>query len=127
MDSHKKIKVLFVEDDMDLAFLYSNEFEKEAFMVINAYNGEDGLSMAKEEKPDIILLDIMLPGINGLDVLKELKSSPSTLNIPVILLTALSDDSSIKEGFLRQADSYLIKSFQNPRLVVEEVKNVLKL
>lgn len=127
MDSHKKITVLFVEDDMDLAFLYSNEFEKEAFMVINAYNGEDGLSMAKEEKPDIILLDIMLPGINGLDVLKELKSSPSTLNIPVILLTALSDDSTIKEGFLRQADSYLIKSFQNPRLVVEEVKNVLKL
>ena len=127
MDSHKKIKVLFVEDDMDLAFLYSNEFEKEAFIVINAYNGEDGLSMAKEEKPDIILLDIMLPGINGLDVLKELKSSPSTLNIPVILLTALSDDSTIKEGFLRQADSYLIKSFQNPRLVVEEVKNVLKL
>lgn len=127
MDSHKKITVLFVEDDMDLAFLYSNEFEKEAFMVINAYNGEDGLSMAKEEKPDIILLDIMLPGINGLDVLKELKSSPSTLNIPVILLTALSDDSTIKEGFLRQADSYLIKSFQNPRLVVEEVKNVSKL
>lgn len=127
MDTTKKIKVLFVEDDVDVAFIYSREFEKENFIVVNAYNGEDGLLMAKDEKPDIIILDIMLPGINGLDVLKELKSSPTTLNIPVILLTALSDDSTIKEGFIRQADSYLIKSFQNTKLVVDEVKNVLKL
>ena len=83
MNSRNKIKVLFVEDDVDLAFIYSRIFENDSFSVVNAYNGEDGLILAKNEKPNIIVLDIMLPGINGLDVLKELKTSPSTMNIPV--------------------------------------------
>ncbi len=127
MNSRNKIRVLFVEDDVDLAFIYSRIFENDLFSVVNAYNGEDGLILAKNEKPNIIVLDIMLPGINGLDVLKELKTSPSTMNIPVILLTNLSDETTIKEGFARQASGYLIKSYQNPQQVLDEVKEILKL
>ena len=109
MDSNnKKLKVLFIEDEVNIAFIYARAFEENNFTVINAYTGEEGLIMAKNEKPDFILLDVMLPGMNGLDVLKELKSVPSTMNIPVILLTNLSDDTTIKEGFAREAAGYII-------------------
>jgi len=125
--SGKKMKVLFVEDEVNIAFLYARAFEQDNFSILNAYTGEEGLIMAKNEKPDFILLDIMLPGMNGLDVLKELKSSPSTMNIPVILLTNLSDDTTIKEGFAREAAGYVIKSFHSTKQIIEEVKTILKL
>ncbi len=127
MNTEKKIKLLFIEDDTDLVYIYSKAFEKDNFVVINAYNGEDGLTKAKDSLPDVILLDIMLPGMNGLDVLKELKTTSSTMSIPVILLTQLSDDTSVKEGFARQASGYLVKAFQNPSQIVQEVYKILKI
>jgi DNA-binding response OmpR family regulator len=127
MDNNKKMKVLFIEDEVNIAFIYARAFEENNFSVINAYTGEEGLIMAKNEKPDFILLDVMLPGMNGLDVLKELKSVPSTMNIPVILLTNLSDDTTIKEGFAREAAGYIIKSFHSTKQIIEEVKSILKI
>lgn len=127
MDNNKKMKVLFIEDEVNIAFIYARAFEESNFSVINAYTGEEGLIMAKNEKPDFILLDVMLPGMNGLDVLKELKSVPSTMNIPVILLTNLSDDTTIKEGFAREAAGYIIKSFHSTKQIIEEVKSILKI
>ncbi len=127
MNTEKKLKLLFIEDDTDLVYIYSKAFEKDNFVVINAYNGEDGLVKAKDSLPDVILLDIMLPGMNGLDVLKELKTSSSTMSIPVILLTQLSDDTSVKEGFARQASGYLVKAFQSPTQIVQEVYKILKI
>ena len=123
----KKLKLLFIEDDTDLVYIYSKVFEKDNFVVINAYNGEDGITKAKDSLPDVILLDIMLPGMNGLDVLKELKTTSSTMSIPVILLTQLSDDTSVKEGFARQASGYLVKAFQSPSQIVQEVYKILKI
>ncbi len=124
---NKKLKVLLIEDEVNIAFIYARSFEQNNFSVINAYTGEEGLIMAKNEKPDFILLDIMLPQMNGLDVLKELKSSPSVMNIPVILLTNLSDDTTIKEGFAREASGYIIKSFHTTKQIIEEVKSILKI
>ena len=126
-NNKRKLRVLFIEDEVNIAFLYARAFEQDNFTIINAYTGEEGLIMAKNEKPDFILLDIMLPGMNGLDVLKELKSSPSTMAIPVILLTNLSDDTTIKEGFARDAAGYIIKSFHSTKQIIEEVKSILKL
>jgi DNA-binding response OmpR family regulator len=127
MNMEKKLKLLFIEDDTDLVYIYSKVFEKDNFVVINAYNGEDGITKAKDSLPDVILLDIMLPGMNGLDVLKELKTTSSTMSIPVILLTQLSDDTSVKEGFARQASGYLVKAFQSPSQIVQEVYKILKI
>ncbi len=126
-NNKRKMKVLFIEDEVNIAFLYARAFEQDNFIIINAYTGEEGLIMAKNEKPDFILLDIMLPGMNGLDVLKELKASPSTMAIPVILLTNLSDDTTIKEGFARDAAGYIIKSFHSTKQIIEEVKSILKI
>jgi DNA-binding response OmpR family regulator len=126
-NNKRKMKVLFIEDEVNIAFLYARAFEQDNFVIINAYTGEEGLIMAKNEKPDFILLDIMLPGMNGLDVLKELKASPSTMAIPVILLTNLSDDTTIKEGFARDAAGYIIKSFHSTKQIIEEVKSILKI
>jgi len=119
-------KVLVVEDDFFVRDLYSRELNREGFEVSAAEDGAEGLLKAIEEKPDIILLDIMLPKMSGLDVLKKVKEKEETKNIPVVLLTNLGQESVIREGFTLGAVGYLIKAAYTPTQVIEEVKKFLK-
>ncbi len=118
--------LLLVEDDTFLASIYRTKFEQEDFKVSVAENGEDGLEAARKKKPDIILLDILLPHLDGFAVLQELKKDKSTAHIPVILLTNLGQKEDVEKGLELGAASYLIKAHCRPSATVAEVKKVLK-
>lgn len=121
----KSLKILVVEDDTFLSSMYSTKFNLEGYTVAVANKGEDGLKMAESEKPDVILLDILLPGIDGFTVLKKLKKTDSVKNIPVIMLTNLGQKDDVRKGFELGAAGYLIKAHYMPSEVVEKVKEVL--
>lgn len=121
-----KIKILLVEDDPFLLSMYSTKFEIEGFTVLSADNGEDGLRLSTTERIDIILLDILMPKMNGFEVLEELKKNEKTKKIPVILLTNLNQKDEIERGLALGADDYLIKAHFMPSEVVEKIKKVLK-
>ena len=119
-------RILVVEDDFFVRDLYTRELTREGFEVSTAEDGAEGLLQATEEKPDLILLDIMLPKMSGLDVLKTLQEKEETKGIPVVLLTNLGQDSVIREGFTLGAIGYLIKAAHTPTQIIEEVKKFLK-
>jgi len=121
-----KKKILIIEDDFFVRDLYDRELTREGFAVETAVDGPEGLLKAVETKPDLVLLDIMLPKMSGLDVLKTLKEKEETKNIPVVLLTNLGQDSVIREGFSLGAAGYLIKAAYTPSQIIEEVKKFLK-
>ena len=123
----KKIKILLIEDDSFLLSMYTIKFESENFEVIVAKDGENGLKSAAREMPSIILLDILLPKMDGFEVLKELKNNKATGHIPVILLTNLSQKNEIEQGLSMGAEDYLIKAHFMPSEVVEKIKKVLTL
>lgn len=122
----KTIKILLVEDDPFLLSMYATKFELEKFQVISAEDGEIGLHLVKKTKPDIILLDILMPKMNGFEVLERLKKDPETRKIPVILLTNLNQKDEIERGMSLGADDYLIKAHFMPSEVVEKIKKVIK-
>jgi DNA-binding response OmpR family regulator len=121
----KKTKILLVEDDAFLLSMYATKFELEKFEVIAAEDGEKGLRLVSEAKPDIILLDIILPKMNGFEVLEKIKKDENLKKIPIILLTNLSQKSDIEKGLSLGADDYIIKAHFTPVEVVEKVKKVL--
>ena len=105
-----KKKILLVEDDEMLSQVYRSRFEIEGFDVKEVYNGEDALSAAISFKPDIILLDAMMPRISGFDVLDILRNTPETANITIIMLTALSQPRDKERAESLGVDDYLVKS-----------------
>jgi len=121
----KKTKILLIEDDPFLLSMYSTKFELEGFKILSADEGEGGLVMAKEAIPDIILLDILMPKMNGFEVLEKLKAEKSTSQIPVILLTNLNQKNEIERGLSLGADDYLIKAHFMPSEVVDKIKRVV--
>ena len=116
----EKIKILLVEDDSFLIGMYAAKFEIENFKVITADGGEKAVRLALKETPDILL-----PGMNGFDVLSRLKADKTTKNIPVILLTNLSQKDEIEKGLRMGAEDYLIKAHFMPSEVVDKIKKVL--
>jgi len=122
----QKTKILIIEDDFFIRELYERQFTKEGYLILSSEDGPSGLLAASQEKPDLILLDIMLPKLNGLDLLRTLKAKDETKNIPVILLTNLGQESVIKEGFELGAESYLIKSAYTPSQIIDEIKNFME-
>lgn len=120
-------RILIIEDDFFIRDLYLRQFTKSGFLVDTAENGPDGILKAEEQHPDAILLDIMLPKMSGLEVLRKLKGSDKTKNCTVILLTNLSEDETIKQGFEIGAEGYLIKSAYTPEQVVKEVAKLLNI
>ncbi len=118
-------KVLLVEDDIALREIYSARFTAENFEVITADDGEQALSQAIKERPDIIILDIMMPKISGFDVLDILRSTPETKNVKVIVMSALSQESDIQKGKQLGADAYLVKSQTTLSDVVNKVQEIL--
>ncbi len=119
------MKILIIEDDRFVRDLYQRQFAQEGYEVYTAADGPDGLVQATETHPDLILLDIMLPKLNGLDLLKTLKSKGSTKKIRVVLLTNLGQESVIKQGFRLGAEGYFIKSAYSPSQIVEAIKKFL--
>lgn len=124
MDTVKK-KILLVEDDVSLASVYRSRLELEGFEVDEVHNGEDALSRAITFKPDLILLDAMMPKISGFDVLDILRNTPDTTNIRVIMLTALSQPKDKERAEQLGVDDYLVKSQVVIGDVVARVKHHL--
>lgn len=123
MESKKKI--LLVEDDTALASVYSSRLELEGFEVVHVSNGEDALSKAVEYRPDLILLDAMMPKITGFDVLDNLRAAEDIRNTKVIMLTALSQPKDKERAEKLGVDDYLVKSQVVISDVVERIKHHL--
>ena len=122
MDNDTKKKILLVEDDTALAAVYKSRLELEGFTIREVNNGEEALSATVDFKPDLILLDAMMPKISGFDVLDILRNTPETTNIRVIMLTALSQPKDKERAESLGVDDYLVKSQVVIGDVVERVK-----
>ncbi len=120
-----KESILVVEDEEDILELVKYNLAKEGYRVSGAASGEVGLKAARSSLPDLIVLDLMLPGIDGLEVCKILKNDSKTQHIPVIMLTAKSEDSDIITGLEIGADDYLAKPF-TPKVLIARVRTVLR-
>lgn len=117
--------ILLVDDDLTLREMYMERLKAEGFTVETAKDGEEALAKAADLQPNVILLDIMMPKINGLDVLKKLKQDSNTSSIPVIVLTALIQDREKMDSITRGADGYIVKSETMPGDVIQKIKDVL--
>jgi len=125
-----KPKILIIEDDLTLQEMYCEKFEMCKFLVYQASTGKEGLEKLKIDIPDIILLDIMMPEMNGLEMLKEMKKNKVFREIPVILLTNLGEkkiDMDTELSFALGVKDYLIKTKHTPDEIVEKVKKILKI
>jgi len=120
-----KEKVLIVEDEKDIIKMLEYNLKKEGLRVLSVRDGEDALDSANRELPDLIILDLMLPGMDGLEVCKELKKETKTAPIPVIMLTAKSQESDKVLGLELGADDYITKPF-SPRELIARIKAVLR-
>lgn len=120
-----KKSVLIVEDDPDIVELLQYTLEREGYPVLVAMNGEKGLSEARRRRPGLVLLDLMLPGLSGLEVCRALKSEEGTRDIPVVMITAKSEESDVVLGLECGADDYVPKPF-GPRELVARIRAVLR-
>jgi DNA-binding response OmpR family regulator len=119
-------KILIVEDDRFLRELIARKLRNEGYEVLEAVDGEEGLKKIKEEKPDLILLDLILPGIDGFEVLAKTKEDPNVAQIPVIILSNLGQREEIERGLKLGAIDYLIKAHFTPGEIIEKIKNILR-
>lgn len=124
-DMEVKKKILIVEDSQDLLDVYKSRFDLEGFHTRAARDGEEALATAVDFRPDIILLDVMMPNVHGFDVLDILKNTPKTSNIKIVLLTALSQPNDKARAAASGADDYLIKSETDLDKIVECVRRHL--
>lgn len=121
----KKESILIVEDDIFLSDLYKTKMELEGFKVLTAYDGEKGLELAQKNSPNIVLLDLILPKLSGFGVLEKMKANKATKDLPVIILTNLSQKSDVDKGLKMGANDYLIKAHFMPSEVVEKIKKLI--
>lgn len=117
--------ILAVDDEEDILELVEYNLAREGYQVTCADTGEQALSIARAELPDLLLLDLMLPGVDGLDVCRLLKNDPRTAHIPIIMLTAKSEEPDVVTGLEMGADDYITKPF-SPRVLAARVKTVLR-
>lgn len=117
--------ILIVEDEEDIAELLEYNLERQGYRPEAVGTGEDGLKLAREIAPDLILLDLMLPKLSGIEVCRSLKADPETAGIPVIMLTAKGEEEDIVAGFDAGADDYVTKPFR-PKVLLARVKAVLR-
>ena len=120
-----KERILVVDDEEDILELVRFNLAREGYPVMCTTSGEEALKIARKEHPDLIVLDLMLPGIDGLDVAKVLKNDPKTRDIAIVMLTAKGEEADIVTGLELGADDYIAKPF-SPRILVARVKAVLR-
>ena len=119
-------KILIVEDEKILVEMYKDRFVQEGFEVFLAFDSKEGLEMAKKEKPDLIVLDILLPRENGVYFLTELKNDLEISSIPVVVFSNYDDPETKKQALQLGVKDYLIKTNYTPKEIVDKIKNYLK-
>lgn len=117
-----KNKILLIEDDPMLSSMYKTKLESDGFIIVVADNGVDGIKAAKEEKPDLIMLDVIMPQLDGFSVLEELKKDKATKSIPVVMLTNLGTDEDKEKGKRLGAIDYFVKASLTPTEFSDKVK-----
>ena len=118
-------KILVVEDEPEIAQLVTHYLEKEGFRTVTALNGFEAIKKVKEDKPDLLVLDLMLPELDGLEVCKRLRSTPNTAMLPIIMLTAKAEESDTIVGLELGADDYVTKPF-SPKTLVARIKSLFR-
>jgi len=118
--------ILIVEDDKFLRELIAQKLTQEGYEVLEAIDGETGIKNVKEEKPDLVLLDLILPGIDGFEVLSRMKDDEELAKIPVIILSNLGQREEVERGLKMGAIDYMIKAHFTPREIIDKIKNVLQ-
>ncbi|MEI7890341.1 MAG: response regulator [bacterium] len=122
---NKGTKILIVEDDVFIRDIYNVKFNQEGFEVFLAEDGFKALEKLETVVPDIVLLDITMPGLDGIDVLKKVKENPALVNVPIIMLTNISEKERVQEAKELGIDEYMIKSQFTPSEVVQKVNSLL--
>ncbi|MBI2450372.1 MAG: response regulator [Candidatus Nealsonbacteria bacterium] len=118
-------KILFIEDESALQKTFGDILTESGYNMVSATDGEQGIRLAKSEKPDLILLDLILPKIHGFDVLKQLKTDKETKNIPIIVLTNLEGVGDVEKALEFGATTYLVKANYSLEEVVKKIKQSL--
>ncbi|MGE5307853.1 MAG: response regulator transcription factor [Deltaproteobacteria bacterium] len=121
----KKGKILIIEDEPGFRRIYRDLLESEGYEVMEAGDGEKGYILAKEEKPDMLLLDIVVPTLNGFELLKRLRGDPATKELPVIIFSVLGDKETIKKGLELGANDYAVKGFYSPGEMMSKIRALL--
>lgn len=121
----KMPRILIVDDDRNLQKLYQTALGSRGYVIDIAQNGEEALKKIEEEKPDLVILDIMMPNIHGLHVLEILRSTPETKDLKVMILTALDDEGIKKKAISLGADEYIIKSQATITSVMQKIESLL--
>ena len=119
-------KILIIEDDKFLREVIAKKLTTEGYELIEAVNGENGITQAGETKPNLILLDLILPGIDGFGVLTQLKENTGTKEIPIIILSNLSQENEIKRALALGAADFLIKANFTPSEIIKKIKKIKK-
>lgn len=114
--AQKAVKILVIDDEEDFSFFLKKNLERHSYQVLEASDGHKGLELAKHKKPDLIFLDVMMPGINGFEVLKNLKADKDTLSIPVVMLTGRDDQEARAMAARLHNEDYLVKPVELPEL-----------
>ena len=117
--------ILLVDDDLTLLEMYEDRLKAEGYEIIQATNGEEALKKAREVKPALVILDVMMPKVNGFDVLKNLRADQEFKDIPIIVLTALIQDVDRAQGKKLGASDYIVKSETMPGEVIAKIKKAL--
>jgi len=126
MENSNQKRILVIEDEPSILKAMKEVFESNGYRVASAGDGEHGLALAAENKPDLILLDLILPGKNGFEVLKELKSSPELSKIPVVISSNLGDEEEVQQGLKLGASDFLIKADYDLNEVVKVIEKYIK-
>ncbi len=119
-------KILIIEDDAVISEMYVNKFKDEGFEVFLAKDGEEALVKASEVRPNLILLDVVLPKMDGFEVLKKIKENPGLKDIRIIFLTNSAEKEDVDKGMALGAESYIVKADYTPGKVVEKIKEILE-
>jgi len=122
----KKQTILLIEDSVSTRATYKNFFEKHGYHILEAANGETGWAIARDKLPDLVVLDLLLPDIHGLEVLKNIRSDEKTKNIPVLVLTNVKEAEDIQKSKTMGASHYAHKGSVTPTKIIEIVENLLK-
>jgi CheY-like chemotaxis protein len=124
-NSKTKRKVCIVDDEANILEIYSTAFSKSGYDVVTAADGEEGLKVIRKQKPDIALIDIMMPKMDGMELMQELRKDPDLQQIPIIIMSNVNDSETMRKTGELGISFYLVKSLFDPMKVVDHVKEVL--
>lgn len=119
-------RILLIEDQAGFRKVYSDVLESNNYIVLTAEDGEKGYRMAQSEAPDLILLDLILPKMPGMEVLQRLRAEEATKNIPIVILSVLGDRDQINDAMEKGANDYTVKGFYTPREILAKIEPLLK-